>query len=383
MIAPGFEGVAEAFWRNFTERGDVGAAFAVYLDGQPVVDLWGGVADPARGRPWAEDTLQLVFSGTKGLAAACVLLLVERGQLELDAPAVRYWPDFGAGGKGAITVADILSHQARLPGVREPFDAELMRDPIAMAELLAAQPADPDPRAGFLYHAVTWGWLVAELVRRVDGRGFGDFFAAEFAGPLGLDAWIGLPGGHHHRVATTVCGPGTLADVPPDADPLRYLVRNPLTALEGPLIWNDPAFRRAELAAVGAHATARAMARFYACLAAGGELDGVRVLAPETVALGRRELRRGTDGLNGSPMSFGAGFELDPGTGLMGPAPDAFGHAGWGGSRHGAWPGARVGFSYTMNQIRADQPDDRPLSLLAATGRAVAASRVPGRVPAV
>ncbi|WP_327129511.1 serine hydrolase domain-containing protein [Streptomyces sp. NBC_01727] len=371
FTATGFEAVAEVFARNFERYGDVGAAFAAYRDGEPVVDLWGGTADPATGRPWYGDTLQLVFSGAKGLTAACVLLLIERGLLDLDAPAARYWPEFAAAGKDRITVGEILSHQARLPGVQAPYNTEELLDPEHMAKLLAAQAPAQDPRAGFIYHALTWGWLVGELVRRVDGRTVGVFFAEEFARPLGLDIWLGLPDEQHHRAATALAGPGVLQPQAEDDDPLLVLTRNPLLTPDAPALWNSAAFRRAELPAVGAHVTASSMARFYACLAQGGELDGVRVLKAATVELGRREMRRGFASLWDAPMAYGAGFELRTELALFGPPPNTFGHAGAGGSRHGAWPGERIGFSYTMNLTRAEFPDRRPLDLLDALHDAV------------
>ena len=376
---PGFEQVTEAFAANFERYGEVGAAFAAYRDDEPVVDLWAGVTDPKTGHPWRANTLQLVFSGAKGLTTACVLLLVERGLLELDAPAARYWPEFAAAGKERITVGEILSHQARLPGVRQPVGAEELLDPEHMAGLLAAQAPSTDPRAAFTYHALTWGWLTGELVRRVDGRTVGALFADEFAGPLGLDIWLGLPDPEHHRVATTIAGPGVLRpeDEDEEGDSLRVLTRNPLLTPDAPVLWNSAAFRRAQLPAVGAYVTARSMARFYACLARGGELDGVRVLDEATVRLGRRELRRGVSALWGTPMAYGAGFELRTGPALFGPPPDTFGHAGAGGSRHGAWPGERIGFSYTMNLTRAEFPDRRPLDLLASLHEAALTS--PGR----
>jgi CubicO group peptidase (beta-lactamase class C family) len=370
FVASGYEGVAAAFERNFTERGEVGAAFAAHHAGRTVVDLWGGVADRSTGRAWQRDTLQLVFSGTKGLAAACVLLLVERGRLDLDAPVARYWPEFGQAGKAAITVAEVLSHQCRLPGVRPPVTTAELLDHDVMAALLAAQAPSDDPRAEFTYHALTYGWLADELVRRVDGRSVGALFHQEFAAPLDLELWIGLPDELHHRAATTVAGPGLLAAGEPTDDYGR-LVRNPLVVRGAPDIWNGAAFRRAGLAAVGAHGTARSIARFYAGLACDGAWGDVRLLAPETVRLGRRVLRRGTDSAAGTPMAYGAGFELFTELGLLGPATDVFGHAGAGGSRHGAWPADRVGFSYAMNEIRAEFPDRRPLSLLAALHDAV------------
>jgi CubicO group peptidase (beta-lactamase class C family) len=348
----GYEHVAEAFERNFTERGEFGAAFAAYHRGQLVVDLWGGTADPETGRAWDRDTIHLMFSGTKGLTSACILLLVQRGQVSLDDPLSRYWPEFGAEGKESTTIAEVLSHQARLPWVDAGY-ADLL-DHDVMAAHLAAQAPASDPRAGFMYHAVTWGWLLDELVRRVDGRTVSRFFADEFAVPLGLEVWIGLPEELHWRVATMVAPDGVLVD-----GPWSELNRpNPLWVPGSEKIWNSDEYRSAGLAAVGGYATARGMAGFYASLLGEG------VLEPETVELGRREIRRGIEPAWGSPMAYGAGFELQTGDG---PA-DAFGHAGAGGSRHGAWPGRETAYSYLMNQVRVG-PDARSLTLLDALSR--------------
>ncbi|MFD7159303.1 serine hydrolase domain-containing protein [Kribbella sp. NPDC059898] len=333
--------VAEAFERNFTEDGEPGAAFAAYHRGELVVDLWGGTA--------GRHTIHLMFSGTKGLTAACVLLLVQRGQLTLDDPLSRYWPEFGAQGKEAVTVAEVLSHQARLPGVEAGY-AELL-DHDVMAAHLAAQA--PDAHAGFVYHPISWGWLLDELVRRVDGRTVGRFFADEFAAPLELEVWIGLPAELHHRVATMVAPAGVLVDGP-----------NPLWVPGAEKIWNSTEYRTAGLAAVGGYATARGMAKFYSAL-----LDPDGVLTPKTVELGRRELRRSSE------MRYGAGFELQNGDGRMGDDADAFGHAGAGGSRHGAWPGRETSFSYLMTEVR-NAPDARPVNLLRALSRG---SRATGR----
>ncbi|HWM04120.1 MAG TPA: serine hydrolase domain-containing protein [Actinophytocola sp.] len=350
--AAGFEGVAEAFARNFAERGELGAAFAAYQDGELVVDLWGGTADRTTGRAWDRDTVQLMFSGTKGLASACVLLLVQRGQVLLDDPLGRYWPEFGA---GETTIAEVLSHQARLPWVEAGY-ADLL-DHDVMAAHLAAQAPATDPRAAFMYHAITWGWLVDELIRRVDGRTAGQFFADEFAAPLELEVWIGLPDELHWRATTMVAPDGVLVDEP-QTDPLLRLNRNPLWVPGAEKIWNSPEYRSAGLAAVGGFATARGMARFYASLLGDG------VLTPETVELGLQEIRRGVEPTWKGEMAYGAGFELAASGNFGGPA-DAFGHGGAGGSRHGAWPARGIAFSYLMNEVRA-APDGRPLDLLTA-----------------
>jgi CubicO group peptidase (beta-lactamase class C family) len=356
--AAGFEDVAEAFERNFADRGEVGAAFAAYEQGRLVVDLWGGTADPATGRAWDRDTIQLMFSGTKGLATACVLLLVQRGRLSLGDPLSRYWPAFAAAGKGGITIAEVLSHQARLPWVEAGYANLLDHD--VMAAHLAAQAPEADPRAGFMYHAITWGWLADELVRRVDGRSVAEFFAEEYAVPLELEVWIGLPEALHRRAATMVAADGVLTDEP-HPDPLFR--PNPLLVPGAEKIWNSPEYRTAGLAAVGGFATARGMARFYASLL--GEVDGGRVLLQETVDLGRRELRRGIEPTWGREIAYGAGFELQTSGGS--PA-DMFGHGGAGGSRHGAWPSRQIACSYLMNEVRLG-PDDRSLTLVAALDR--------------
>lgn len=354
-----WEQVAEAFEQNFTERGELGAAFAVYHRGELVVDLWGGTADPDTGRRWDRDTIHLMFSGTKGLTAACILLLVQRGLITLDDPVSRYWPEFGAKGKESTSVAELLSHQARLPWVEAGY-ADLL-DHDVMAAHLAAQAPATEAGAGFVYHPITWGWLLDELMRRVDGRTIGQFFADEFAKPLELEVWIGLPEDLHRRVATMVAPDGVLVD-----GPWTELNRpNPLWIPGAEKIWNSAEYRTAGLAAVGGYATARGMAKFYASLL--GE-DGV--LTAATVALGRREIRRGTEPNWGTPMAYGAGFELQTGDGRMGDDPGAFGHAGAGGSRHGAWPGRETSFSYLMNEVRGG-PDGRPAALLDALSEAV------------
>jgi CubicO group peptidase (beta-lactamase class C family) len=375
LVAPGFEAVAEAFERNFTERGEIGAAFAAEFDGAPVVDLWGGIADPESGRPWRRDTLQLVFSGTKGLVAVCMLLLIERSELELGAPVCAYWPEFAANGKAAITVAEVVSHRSRMPGVRAPLQIADLVDDVRMAALLAEQAPETDPRAAGVYHQQTYGWMCGELVRRVSGRSIGRFFAEEVARPLELEIWIGLPEHEEPRVSTLVDNTNF---APPESDPDRVhddLYRrswfNP-PAEPGKMHWNERAFHAAEIPGAGAITTARSMARLYSCLARGGEVGGIRLLRPETIALGRRELSRFRDPFSDEPMAFGVGFQLQTELATYGPPAQAFGHSGAGGSIHAAWPEQRVGVSYAMNEMRYEPAGDpRSQSLLAALSEAV------------
>jgi CubicO group peptidase (beta-lactamase class C family) len=346
FVAPGFQLVREEFERNFAERGELGAAFAVYRDGEPVVDLWGGVADRASGRPWTADTIQLIFSGSKGLVAVCVLMLIERGLLDLEMPVARYWPEFAQAGKERVLVRDVMGHTARLPGLATPVSWQEATDDVRMAQLLAAQRQSDDPRAASAYHAITFGWLAGELVRRVDGRSVGRFFAEEVAQPLELELWIGLPEGQEPRVATLEPAPSwdaTMAAVC-DEDPLlRSVFANPPRFGPGPLPANERAWRAAEVPASNAVGTARSIARLYGCLD--------RLLRPETLALGRVPLNRGPDLLRGCPMSWGVGFALQTPLHDLGPPPDAFGAGGAGGSSHGCWPSQRVGFSYALNLL--------------------------------
>ncbi len=376
-VAPGFEPVAEVFEQNFRERGELGAAFAAYRDGELVVDLWGGRAEPGvDGRPWERDTLQLIFSGTKALVATCVLLLIERGRLALEDPVCAHWPAFAANGKQAVTVAELMSHRARMPGVAAPLKEDDLTDGPRLAELLAAQAQETDPRAAAMYHPLTYGWLAGELVRQVDGRSVGRFFAEEIAAPLGLDLWIGLPQELEPRVTTLVTDAtwGMLLDAESlERDELlRRVWRNPPIFGDAELPWNRPAFHAAEIPGANAIGTARSVARLYGCLARGGELDGVRLLAPETLELGRRELSRFVDAGTDEQQAFGVGYELQIERMVLGPVPEAFGHTGAGGSIHAAWPEQRVGLSYVMNLMRDDPAGDpRSAELLSALAAAV------------
>ena len=378
-VAPGFEGVRAAFAENLRERGELGAAFAVTHEGVLVVDLWGGVADPETGRPWRQDTLQLIFSGTKGLVALCLAMLVDRGRLELDAPVARYWPEFAAAGKQDLRVLDVASHQAALPGIATPLAPDDVLDDRRMAALLAAQPPDPDPRAAATYHPLTYGWLCGELVRRVDGRSVGRFFAEEVAAPLDLEVWIGLPAHLEPRVSRLAQSPhwGRRAgwDDPGtfERDPLLGRIwNNPPLFAPGPIAWNDPAWHRAEIPGAGAIATARSMARLYGALALGGTLDGVRLLDSATLERAHRPVSRRFDPIAQAEQVFGVGFELQAPARALGPADDAFGHCGAGGSVHAAWPSLRAGVSYAMNEMRDDElADPRARALLDATHAAL------------
>ncbi len=355
-IDPRFERVRAELERNFLERGEVGAAVHAVVGGKPVVDLWGGLADPRRGTPWTEDTLAMVHSSTKGATALCAHMLAARGELDLDAPVARYWPEFAAAGKERIPVRMLLNHRAGLPAITRKLPPEAMFDWKTMADALAGQAPHWDPGTRHGYHAITYGWLVGEVVRRISGKSLGTFFRDEIAGPLGLDFWIGLPPMHEPRVARLVPPPPAAEEDPFGAALLEHgsLTRqaflNPPTMFlpSGPEV--ERALRAAEIPAANGMATARALASMYAPLA-----------APEPGLVDRDTLRRmsaveseGPDRILVYRTRFASGFMKSTDNGRqasvrLGPNDEAFGHVGAGGSIGFADPVAGVAFGYVMN----------------------------------
>ncbi len=372
-VADGFGKVADAFGANFEEHGELGAAFSLYVDGECKVDIWGGIADKTTGRAWDEDTLQLVFSTTKGAAAICVAQLVEAGKIDYETPVASYWPEFAAEGKDLLTVGEMLSHQGGLAWVDTElsFDEVLAVDPVVVA-LAAQKPAWSPGTHG--YHALTYGWLAGELVRRVDGRRIGKYFAEEVAGPLGLDFWIGLPESEEPRVSR-------LETAPPPSDPevlmLMLSVMGPgtngfkaltlngaMNGLGGESPFNTRGVHATEMPAANGITTARSLARMYA--AAVGEVDGVRLIDDATVKLATAERVNGPDACLVAESQFGCGFMLD---GTLTPmlTPTSFGHAGAGGSLGYADPESKIGYGYVMNQMGGNLTGDpRTIGLTAA-----------------
>ncbi|GAA3789649.1 serine hydrolase domain-containing protein [Streptomyces phyllanthi] len=383
-VAPGFEQVREAFVANFARHGDIGAAVCVYRYGKPVVDLWAGIADPETGRPWTRDTLQLVYSATKGATATAAHILAQRGVLDLDAPVAKYWPEFAANGKADIPVRWLLSHQAGLVALDQPVPLNEALAWHPMAAALAAQRPLWTPGTAHGYHGRTWGWLVGEVIRRVSGRTPGRFFADEIAAPLGLDFFIGLPTGERDRVSRMVYQrPDVdLTTVPAESIPeeLRELVaawRDPNSfsnrayAVTDPaeIDFSSPEVQAAELPASNGVGTARGLARMYAAVI--GEVGGVRLFTPETLASATEEQACGKDQVMVVPSRFSAGYMLptedNPMTG-----PNAFGHTGRGGSLGFADPEHGVAFGYVMNHIIAGSDDRRAASLVDAVRRLLA-----------
>jgi len=354
--------VQDAFADNFSRHGEVGAGVAVTVDGRPVVDLWAGHADAARTRPWTRDTIVNVASTTKGLTAICAHHLVDRGLLDLEAPVASYWPEFAQAGKAAIPVHFLLSHRAGLPAIDAPLPTEAFYDWDQMTRALAAQKPGWEPGMQHGYHAFTFGWLVGEVVRRITGKSLGTYWREEVAEPLGLDCHIGLAAEHDARVAEFIPIPPSVPDLEQElaknAGPMVQKAFNnpPKTVAD----MNTIAWRRAEIPAGNAHTNARALARVYGALACKGEVDGVQVLSPGSIARARTEQASGPDAvLFGLPSRFGLGFFLPlEGMASWSPSASAFGHPGAGGSLGFADPEARVGFGYVMNQMQAGMPPD-------------------------
>ncbi|MER5572703.1 serine hydrolase domain-containing protein [Streptomyces massasporeus] len=352
-----FTAVREAFEENFRERGELGAAVAVTVGGETVVDLWGGWADAARSRPWERDTLVNVWSTTKGPVALCAHILADRGLLDLDAPVAVYWPEFAAAGKDKVLVRHLLSHRAGLAGLREPHSLEQLCDwELTTQRLAATEPWwEPGTRSG--YHALTYGHLVGEVVRRVSGLRPGAFLAREVTGPLGIDFGIGLPERDHGRAAELVQPAATASSE--QAALFAQLAPAAVAALTNPAVSadgaNTPGWRAAEIPAANGHGTARAVAALYGVFAGRGAHGGRRLLSPESA----ERVREGQGGCR--DLVLGAGFEHETEVGLglwlsgpdgsYGPNPRAFGHDGFGGSCGLADPEAGVSLGYVMNRM--------------------------------
>jgi CubicO group peptidase (beta-lactamase class C family) len=364
--APGFELVRAKFAQNFEEGLEVGAAFAAYHRGELVVDLWGGIADRTTERPWERDTIALVFSTTKGAAAVAANHLAETGALDVDAPVAEHWPEFAAEGKGTIPVSSLLSHQAGLAWVDEPVTLEQALEWEPMVDALARQAPSWEPGTAHGYHAVTYGYLVGEVVRRVAGRSIGTYFDREIARPLDLDFWIGLPAVQEPRVApltgrmvsegSGATSGGALAGVAgPDSMLARALTAGGAFAGRG--IFNTPEVRAAEIPAAGGVGDARSLARMYAACV--GEVDGVRLLGPEQMTDARRQRTFGPDVvLLDLDLQWGLGF-IVPSTLVQLGGPRSFGHFGMGGSLGWVDPDAELAFGYVMNRMALGMVGDK------------------------
>jgi CubicO group peptidase (beta-lactamase class C family) len=333
------------------DDGDAGASVAVFVDGEPVVDVWGGFADADRAIPWQQDTITNVWSVTKTMTALCALILADRDELDLAAPVGRYWPEFAAAGKEKVLVRHLLAHTAGLPDWDGPVE-DLYDWPSATARLAAQAPQwEPGSAAG--YHSLTQGFLVGEVVRRITGRSLGDFFAGEVAGPLGADFHIGLPAEEDHRVALTI---------PPSCRDEDYAASAPggsAPPAAGTAVrvrdGNSAAWRRAQIPAASGFGNARSVALVQSVMACGGAVHGLRLLTQTGCDRGREEQFHGVDRILGMQVRYGLGY------GLFG---SAYGWGGWGGSLVMVEPDDRMAAAYATNQMREPAGDTRGLEVI-------------------
>jgi len=350
-----FEAVREAFAALFDNPQERGAALCIQIGGETVVDLWAGTADKDGAQAWHSDTILNLFSCTKTFTAVTALQLVAEGKLALDAPVAQYWPEFAAAGKQSITLRHLLSHQAGLPALRDLLPPEALYDWPRMTAALAAETPWWSPGTGHGYAAITYGWLVGELLRRADHRGPGESIMARVARPLGLDFHVGLPDEEFHRVAHIARGKGNVGDEAaqrllqvtmrePEAMATRAFT-NPPSVLTST---NKPEWRRMEQPAANGHGNARSLAGFYA-----GLLDG-SLLEPELLAELTREHSLGMDKTLMTPTRFGLGCMLDQPTvanATFGLGAGAFGHPGAGGSVGFADPEHDVALGFAVNTL--------------------------------
>jgi CubicO group peptidase (beta-lactamase class C family) len=338
-VAPGFEGVREAFERNFSELGESGGAFTALVGGRVVIDLWGGDG-------FGPDSLVNVYSVTKPMAAFCVLVLVERGALRLDEPVARYWPEFAQAGKERVTVRQLLSHQAGLIALREEPPPNVLLDWDQTCGLLAAEAPWWEPGTAHAEHALFYGHLCGELVRRVDGRSLGTFWRQEVADRWDLDFHIGLGEAERARAADLV------GRVPPPEGQLARMAASNAPGVRDLGVVNSDAWRAAEIPAINGHGTARAVARFYAGLVGGGQLDGVRIVSPATVSAMTAGELTAYDRLLEQEETWGLGVWVDR---------EGYGMGGLGGSLGMADPALGLAEAYVTRQMgdheRADAMD--------------------------
>jgi CubicO group peptidase (beta-lactamase class C family) len=360
---PKFQGAADAFQKNFDTGADLGASFCATVEGEVVVDLWGGFADKAQTRPWKQDTIVNVYSTTKTMTALTALLLADRGLIDFDAPVARYWPEFAAAGKADIKVSHLMSHASGLSGWKEKVRVEDIYDWDKACALLAAQEPFWEPGTASGYHALTQGNLVGEVVRRVTGKSLGTVFREEIAGPLGADFHIGLAASEDGRVADLIPPP----EAPAPEQPLPELTRNIFTNPPiNPMDTRTRAWRAAEIPAAGGHGNARSIARIHAILANGGVAQGKRFMSEAGARKALEPQIEGTDLVLGVPARFGLGFGLN-GELLQMKNPNSLFWGGYGGSLIIIDMDARTTFGYAMNKMGAGTVGDaRSLDIIGA-----------------
>jgi len=360
-----FAAVQEAFLKNFESGLEAGASFAATMDGKFVVDIWGGYANAAKTRPWERDTIVPVLSCTKVMTTICALMLIDRGQLDPDAPVARYWPEFAQAGKEQIPVRYLLSHQSGLAGFDETIPLEALYDWDRIVKMLAAQKPWWEPGKHSGYHAITFGYLIGEIVRRITKKTLGTFFREEVAIPLNADFYIGLPEKYDVRVAETIPPPILKPGEPgyyvidPNSIPGKAMA---LTSINNGEYVNDRKWRGAEIPASNGHGNAHSMARVGAAMACGGELDGVHLMRLPTIEKAIEEQCSETDLVIGTPIRYGLGFGLNSKEISVSPNPRVFYWSGFGGSRLVMDLDARLSWAYAMNKLYSEIPRDMAIS---------------------
>ncbi|MBY8990201.1 MAG: beta-lactamase family protein [Candidatus Lokiarchaeota archaeon] len=363
-----FAAVKEAFQKNFKNSGEVGASFAATINGKFVVDIWGGYADKARSRSWEKDSIINVFSTTKVMTIICALMLVDGGQLDLDAPVAKYWPEFAQNGKEKIPVRQIFSHTSGLAGWEEKITMEDLYDWEKAVRLLAAQKPWWEPGTSSGYHAITHGYLLGEIVRRITGKSLGTFFKEEVSGPLNADFHIGFGKDNDNRVADLIS-----YDLPQkgepgyfEMDPQSFFSRvftNPVIDIEK---IKTREWRAAEIPAAGGHGNARSVARIASAIACGGGVDNIQLLKMETIKKAMEEQSYTPDLVLMMPIRFGIGFGL-PSKEIPLPSPNTIWWGGAGGSMVVMDLDNKLSLSYVMNQMSmVIVGDPRSLGLITA-----------------
>ena len=360
------------FQENFELFGELGAAFSVWQNGKPLIDLYGGFCDAGREKPWTADTVVLVWSATKGIGSACVLHALQQRKIELNRTVAEFWPEFGQAGKDKLTVAQLLSHQAGLCALDQRVD---VLDYGGVIRALEAQAPLWPAGTGHGYHARTFGFLLDELMRRIAGKTLSDYWQENFASPLELDFWIGLPEEQNSRVATIYAAK---SGKPPE--PAKFyrdlvtpgtLARKTLTSPYGLNViskMNDPHIRAQPIVSFGGIGSASALAKFYSMLANGGELNGQTFFSPKTIERMTTTLSDGIDRVFQIPTAFSAGFMKDSRDAtrrMFGPSSRSFGHPGAGGAHAFADPENKIAFAYVMNQMEQSVlPNEKSLRLV-------------------
>lgn len=345
-----FAQLGELLAASIDAETDLGGSVAVTIDGELVVDIWGGYVDPERTTPWAEDTITNVWSTTKTMSFLCMLMLADRGQLDFREPVSTYWPEFAANGKESVEVRHLMGHTSGVPAWDTPVDVADLYDFEAAAARLAGQAPWIEPGTTSSYHAVSQGHLLGEVLRRIDGRTMGTFFAEEIAGPLGADFFIGTPESEFGRITNVIPPPPSPIDIT-TIDPEGCRMKTILGPRMGAEVAWTPEWRTAEIPAANGHGNARSVARIQAIVANGGTLDGITFLSPETIEVIFDEQANGTDEFLDELVRFGMGYALPSAAFPLLPDRRIGYWGGWGGSSIVVDVDRRMTFAYMMNRM--------------------------------